>query len=113
MEYRDPQPMHYDGRRYGRDPHTEFSPGRGILWNQPIRHVPARYVENLLRDGFRLALEIAEAAEWYGVAQKDIREAEKQGLILHEEDRGTHYTIADIKARKAVQALAAARKEKE
>lgn len=111
QQYRDPQPMYYNGVRYGARPFTQIQPGaggvpdRGILWDQPIKRIPADRVDGLLADGFLLALLVPEAARRYDVAQEDIRTAVDRGLLLEAEDRGEHYVIFDPAARKRVAAI--------
>lgn len=106
MKYNDPQALYYPGQ-YGRAPQTELPGNRGILWDTDCKRVPAQVVDNLLRDGFRLALTVAEAAERYDVPQYVVRALVEQGeLQTCQHADGAEYVVYDIKIRKRMAAEA-------
>lgn len=111
MSYNDPQALYYPGH-YGRNPHTEIAPGVGILWDAECKRIPAKYVDNLLLDGFRLALTTSEAAERYDVPQYVIKALVDDGeLQTCQHEDGAEYVVYDIKTRKRATAEAERRRE--
>lgn len=73
--------VYYPGH-LGPRPVTELTAERGILWDAPVKRVPRKAADSLVREsGFRLALEHGEAAKLLGRSKKKLDELVEAGRL--------------------------------
>ena len=73
--------VHYPGH-LGPHPVTELTSQRGILWDAPVKLVPAIFAESLISEGgFELALDLDAAKKALGFPKTRLRELIADGRL--------------------------------
>ena len=73
--------IHYPGH-LGLHPVTELTSQRGILWDAPVKLVPAIFAESLISEGgFELALDLDAAKKALGFPKTRLRELIADGRL--------------------------------